>query len=350
MPPEKKRKHTPGWKSLLKGDPLEWLLEPDNPSVRYLTLRNILEKPDSSSIVKKAKRGIMKTAPVTEILKLQSDDGTWGKPESFYTGKYKSTVWQLIILAALEADGNDERIRKACEFIMGHSMDRESGGYAMHRSLKSGGGRHSEVIACLTGNMLWALIRFGYVDDPGVKRGVDWIVRYQRFDDGIAVAPMGWPYDRFEICWGKHTCHMGVVKNLKALAEIPTEKRSQKVKATIEKCAEFLLIHHIHKRSHDLKKVSKPGWKKFGFPLMYQTDILEILSILTDLGYKDNRMQEAIDLLISKQNDQGRWIMENSFNDRTLIPVEKKGDASKWITLHALRVIKNYYSGNINPK
>ena len=99
---------------------------------------------------------------------------------------------------------------------------------------------------------------------------------------------------------------MSVVKMLKALAEIPSEKRSKEVKKTIKMGCEFMLKHHIHKRSHNLEKVSKPSWRKFGFPLMYQTDALEILDILTKLGYKDKRMQEAIDLVLSKQNNQGR--------------------------------------------
>jgi hypothetical protein len=99
---------------------------------------------------------------------------------------------------------------------------------------------------------------------------------------------------------------MGVVKALKALAEIPFNQRNKEVKKTIEEGVEYLLKHHIYKRSHDLSRVSKPGWLRLGFPLMYQTDVLEILGILTRLGYHDERMQDAIDLLISKQDNQGR--------------------------------------------
>ena len=36
-----------------------------------------------------------------------------------------------------------------------------------------------------------------------------------------------------------------------------------------------MLLHHIYRRSHDTAKTSKPGWLKFGFPLMYQTEALE---------------------------------------------------------------------------
>ncbi len=332
------------WKFVLKADPTDWLLETDNPSVRYFALTDVLDKSENDSEVKKAKGEIMEVGVVPKILAKQKDEGFWEAPESFYTAKYKGTVWQLIILAELGANGKDERIRKACEFILENSQDRESGGFSIWVSAKTGEGRHSGVIPCLTGNMVWSLIRFGYLGDPRVKRGIDWITTYQRFDDGIKEAPKGWPYDRYKICWGKHSCHMGVVKALKALAEVPASKRDEKVKGTIERGVEYMLKHHIHKRSHDLSRVSKPGWLRFGFPLMYQTDALEILGILTKLGYRDKYMQEAVDLVVFKQDDQGRWMLESTFNGRFQANIEQKGKPSKWITLNALRTLKGFYS------
>ena len=136
---------------------------------------------------------------------------------------------------------------------------------------------------------------------------------------------------------------MGIVKNLNALAEILEEKRFENVKKTIQKAVEFILNHHIYKKSHNLKEIAKKEWLQFGFPLMWKIDPLEILDILTRLGYKDNRMQDAIDLVISKQNEQGRWILEKSFNGRVQANIERKGKESKWITLFALRVLKRYY-------
>ena len=332
------------WKSMLKEDPTDWLLEKDNPSVRYFTLTELLGKPETDPEVMEAKDEIMHIGVVPKILANQSDQGYWETPERFYTAKYKGTVWQLIILAELGADESDERIKKACEFILENSQDHESGGFSVWHSAKTGGGRHSGVIPCLTGNMVWSLIKFGFLEDSRVERGISWVTKYQRFDDGIDHVPKGWPYDKATGCFSKHSCHMGVVKALKALAAIPADKRSGDVKSTIEAAAEYLLIHHIHKRSHDLSRVSKPSWLKFSFPLMYQTDALEILGILTTLGYSDERMQEAVDLVISKQDDYGRWSLERTFNGRFQINIEQKGKPSKWITLNALKVLKRFYS------
>jgi hypothetical protein len=331
------------WKSVLKADSTGWLLETDNPSVRYFALTDILEKSEKESEVKGAKRDIMEAGVVPRILAKQRKEGYWEAPERFYTAKYKGTVWQLMILAELGADGSDERIKKAGEFILQNSQSPEDGAFSIWRSTRTRGGRSSGVIPCLTGNMVWSLIRFGYLEDPRVKRGIDWIAAYQRFDDGVEKKLKDWPYERWEACWGRHSCHMGVVKALKALTEIPDEKRSRKVKNTIEEGVEYLFKHHIYKRSHDLQRISKPKGLRFGFPLMYQTDILEILGILTSLGYRDKRLQEAVDLVASKQDEQGRWVLESTFNGRFQTNIEQKGKPSKWITLRALRVLKKFY-------
>jgi len=335
------------WKSYLSSDTTEWLLEKNNPSVRYFTLHDLLEKPWADPEVKEAKKDIMKTGVVPVILAKQKKEGYWEEPERFYHAKYKGAVWQLMILAEHGADQNNDQIRKACEFILASSQDLESGGFAYSSSTRTGGGRHSEVVPCLTGNMVWSLIRLGYLEDPRLQQGIEWITTYQRFDDGINELPKGWPYDRLKTgCLGKHTCHMGAVKTLKALTEIPEKKRSAAAKQTIEKGVEYLLLHHVFKSSHDLNRVPKPGWLNFGFPLMYQTDVLEILGILTQLGYKDKRMQEAIDVVISKQDNKGRWILENTFNGRYQTSIEQKGKPSKWITMHALNVLKRFITMN----
>lgn len=331
------------WRSLLNYDPTEWLLRDDNPSVRYFTLRDILGKLGDNSEVAKAREDIMAVGAVPAILTSQDKNGFWVNDRSFYKAKYKGTVWQLIVLAELGADGKDERVRKACEFILDNSQDRESGGFSQSAAVKAGGGRHGEVIPCLTGNMAFSLIRLGYLDDPRLWQGIRWMTTYQRFEDGDGEAPQVWPYDKYEMCWGRHTCHMGVVKALKALAEIPVDRRTVDVNKAIKAGVEYMLIHHIYKRSHNLDRVSKPGWRKFGFPLMYQTDVLEILGILTGLGYRDERMQEAVDLLASKQDEQGKWKLENTFNGRLQVDIEEIGKPSKWVTLNALRVLKRYY-------
>ncbi len=335
------------WKSYLKSDPTEWLLEEHNPSVRYFTLIEIMNQNESDSKVKEAKEKIMAEGIAPKILSKQKDGGYWEMAENFYIRtKYKGTVWQIIVLAELGADGRDKRIQKTCEFILENSQDKSSGSFAYYNN--GNGGDQNKILPCLTGNMLWSLIKFGYLTDSRIQQGINWIVNYQRFDDGLEPAPDKWPYNvgskKGEACWGKHTCYMCVVKNLKALSEIPTNMRTEGVRNVIKKAVEYLLVHHIYKQSHNLNAIAKQEWTQFGFPLMWKTDALEVLEILTRLGCKDDRMQDAIDLIISKQNENGRWILEKTFNGRMQANIEQKGKESKWLTLKAMKVLKGFYN------
>lgn len=326
--------------NLPKPIPLEWLLEEENPTVRYLTLTEILDRDRDSAEAQAAKEEIMRTGLVPKILGRQNPGGYWEKAEDFYIRtKYRGTVWTLILLAELGAAGSDERVKKACEFILERSQERESGGFSYLGSKKRGG-QHSAVLPCLTGNMVWSLIRFGYASDPRVRSAVEWIGTYQRFDDGALRAPGGWPYSRYQSCWGKHSCHLGVVKALKALAEIPVGERTKGVEQVIERGAEYLLRHHLYKRSHNLDRVAKPKWLKLSFPWMANTDVLEMALILSRLGYRDERMKEALDLIVSKQDKQGRWPLEETYSGRLQVAVERKGKPSKWVTLRACLVLK----------
>lgn len=327
---------------ITKQETIDWLLEKDNPSVRYYTFIDLLNKPESNKEVVDAKNAIFTSGIVPKILEKQHKEGYWGNSKSFYTEKYKGTVWQLMILAELGTNSSNQQIKNACEFVLQISQEPESGAFSYRKNVKETGGAKNDIIPCLTGNMLWSLIKHGMVEDPRIQKGIDWICRYQRADDGDTKTPAGWPYERYEMCWGKHTCHMGVVKSLKALAAIPQKEKTKPINKKIECLAEYLLKHRIYKKSHNLKTTSRPGWLKPGFPLMYQTDILEILEILTDLGYKDPRMQDALDVLKSKMTIDGRWKLENTFNGKMIADIEEKGKDSKWITLKALKILNNF--------
>lgn len=318
---------------------VDWLLEPENPAVRYLTLTEILGRSHRHADVQRARSAIMRVGVVPAILDLQAPEGCWGKPEFFYTGKYRSTVWQLIVLAEHCADGSDERVRRACEFVLGNSQDPTSGGFSMRRAKRASGGLPDEVIPCLTGNMVYCLLRLGYFGDERVRRGIEWLTRFLRFDDGDSAPPRGWPYARWEMCYGRHSCFMGVVKGLKALAAIPADGRSAAVQRTIDAGVEFLLRHHVYRQSHNLAQVAKPGWTRFGFPRMYQTDTLEIALLLVSLGKHDERLRDALGLIQSRREPDGRWLLQDTLNGKFQVDIEHKGRPSKWITLNALRTL-----------
>jgi hypothetical protein len=102
---------------------IEWLLEENNPSVRFCTLTSLLDRSLDDREVRKTKKTIMEYGIVPEILGRQNSDGTWGIREKFYNQKYTGTVWNLLILAEMTADPADQRIKNACEFVLKHSQE-----------------------------------------------------------------------------------------------------------------------------------------------------------------------------------------------------------------------------------
>ena len=103
------------------------------------------------------------------------------------------------------------------------------------------------------------------------------------------------------------------------------------------------------KREQYLKKYGrgentpKPGWLKFGFPMHYNSNILEALNVLADAGIKyEERMISALDVLKNAADEEKKWKMKFSLNGKMWIDVEKKGKPSRWITYQALYVLKHF--------
>ena len=92
-----------------------------------------------------------------------------------------------------------------------------------------------------------------------------------------------------------------------------------------------------------MRSTTKPSrsWFRFGFPVFYVTDVLQNLESLTSFGYgADPRLAAAMDLVSSKQDGDGRWKMEYTYNGKTWVDIEEKRKPSKWVTLRALRVLR----------
>jgi hypothetical protein len=166
------------WLSMLKEDPLPWLLEESTPAVRHLALRQILDQPEDAPEVRQACAAAMRADPIAAILAAQQPAGFWVKPGPGYTPKYRGTVWQLIFLDQMGADGSDAQVQAACDYVLAHSQAK-TGGFACWE----GGSRENAppppalAIHCLNGNLLRALIGFGRLEDERVQRAIDWQAR-----------------------------------------------------------------------------------------------------------------------------------------------------------------------------
>jgi hypothetical protein len=161
-----------GWLDALRGNPVPWLLDEAAPAVRHLALRQLLGASRDDPSVVSARAAAMRADPIAAILAAQDPAGWWGRPGSGYGPKYASTVWSLVFLDQLGADGADPRIRAGCAYLLDHTVT-TNGGFG---AVASGEGRPapSTVIHCLNGNLVRALIGLGWLDDARVGRAISW--------------------------------------------------------------------------------------------------------------------------------------------------------------------------------
>ena len=340
----------------IKDDVIHWLLEDENPPVRYLALTKLLNLPETASEVRQTRARFMEYDVTQGILKhsqefWKDDDRAYWK----YTGKY----WQLIFLGQFMADGKDPRIAEGTHDILKKRK----------WVMKSGG-------QCLTANLLTAFRRLGYGDHPVVIEETEALANRIVTDRGIKCTAMD--------CSLLSHCYMAVLKILLLLAEIPAQKRSVNVNLAIALLVQTLLENEVYvyvpsarkewrkildkapKRadlpegetvknwifkqkdafldSHDLSaRIAKQGWVNFGFPLHYNSDILEAMYAMALLETPMTpQLKRPLEIIRDKMTPDGKWVMENSLNGKMWADVEEKGKPSKWITYFALYVQNHF--------
>lgn len=313
---------------------LDWLLKEDQPSVRYLALTQLEGRKERDAEVRRTKARIPTTGWVAEILSRRDPAGWWAREKSLYTPKYISTNWNLLALSDLGATRAIPEVRDSCELWMARSP-LEGGGVGGFSN------RHGHL--CYTGNMARALIRFGYGNDPRVRKALEWLVR-------TANPKGGWT------CWsfgeGPTTGRtLDSWEGLSAFAALPRSKWSRAMKECVERGAEFYLERELHRQGGRYAP-----WYRFHWPMHYYYDLLVGLDVLTALGYgSDRRLEYALSLLKKKQRADGRWNLDAVHPDSSgavarwfkahptqrPIPLafEQVGRPSKMITLRALSVL-----------
>lgn len=309
-------------------DALEWLLDEDQPSIRYRALMQLLGKPEDDAEVRASRDEITARGWAADILANQDPKGWWVDGERLYLPKYLSSNWMLLVLADLGVTKEDPRTRKACDLWI-KRFAKEDGGFGMDNSSRS----H----LCVVGNTARALVQFGYADHPKVKSAFEWLVKNADKKGGWSCFGSGRNLDSWE--------------PLSAFAVYPREKWTEGMKRVVEQGAEFFLQRELHRQGDRYEP-----WYRTHYPNHYYYDLLVGLDVLTALGYTDDpRLKFGVTWLKKKRRADGRWNLDAVHPDvegsmlewvrkhpkyYTPFALETVGEPSKMITLRALQVLK----------
>ncbi|HET9521039.1 MAG TPA: hypothetical protein VFO73_08345 [Candidatus Limnocylindrales bacterium] len=335
------------WTAHLRADPLTWLLEPGDPAVRHLALRQMLDCPPDDPDVIASRRAAMRVDPIAAILAAQQPDGHWEKPGPGYATKYRGTVWQLIFLDQLGADPADPGVRRAAEYVLSHSLA-VTGGFGASGAMTAAP-PPSSVIHCLNGNVLRALIGLGWLDDERVGRAIDWQARAITGEGRDRWYASGTCGPGFACAANERLpCAWGAIKALGALARIPAQQRSPIVTRAIDAGVAFLLSRDPADADYPAgwgNRRPNGSWFKPGFPSGYVADVLQNLEVLVELGRaKDPRLGRAVEWLLARQDAEGHWPNAYAYNGKTWVDFERQGTPSKWVTLRACRVVRAVFA------
>jgi hypothetical protein len=309
------------WTKALKADPTDWLLEDDNPVVRYWTLRDLVDAPSRRVAV--ARRGAQESEVATEVLRQQKPRGHWEAPRNMHAPHYTATIYQLSLLGDLGLAAEDERVARGVEAVL--QTQRDDGGFPGHNPDRCSYGPYD------IGLIVRFMHQFGLGADPRVERMCRWIESHQTSDGGWIGAqgdcrpsPAGCLNAAANVLWG-----LGAAGGFAGTA-------------VARKGLEF-----VTQATASLP----PGARQFSYPQFWNfwVDDVKLAEIYLGLGVapEEPPLKRILGKILARQRKDGRWSERrgpypdnkpNSTRLRRLFP--RKAQASKWVTAKAMIALK----------
>ena len=308
---------------------LDWLLDSD-PAIRWQVLQDLAHAP--VEVVEAERARVVTEGWGARLLALQGEDGQWAGGACFPARKlqpvppepgqpWTATLPTLQLLRDFGVDPQASRVRWAVAQVRDHCRWEHAG-----QPFFSG-----EVEPCINGRTVALGVYFGQNVDGVVSRLLD-----EQLGDG------GWN------CEAENgSVHSSFATTINVLEGLLAHERatggSAESIAARRRGEEYLLERRLFRRK-STGEIVNPAWLQFSFPIRWHYDVLRALEYFRSVGNApDPRMDEAIDLLRSKQQPNGTWLLENTHPGKVHFALEHvDGQPSQWNTLRALRVLRWY--------
>ena len=313
----------------------DWLLD-SVPSIRWQTLRDLVDAP--AGIVDAERSRVAAEGWGARLLDLQGEDGQWDQGALFPRGReyfsspeasrdegqpWTATEPTLTLLRLFGIDPGSERVRQGVERVRDHS--RWEHGLEPFFA--------GEVEPCINGRTVALGAYFGQDVDGIVARLID-----DQLEDG------GWNCEA-ENGSVRSSFH-STINVLEGLLEHERATGGSRESSAARRRGEEYLLERCLFRRKTTGEVVDDAYLQFSFPTHWHYDVLRALEYFRTTGDSpDPRITEAIQLLRSKQQPDGTWLLENTHPGKVHFTLEDgDGRPSRWNTLRALRVLRWYDS------
>ncbi len=299
---------------------IDWLLQGD-PSIRWQVLRDLLDAPLETVHVEQQK--VVMEGWGARLLARQNEDGRWSK--GLYSPKWTSTTYTLLLLRSLGLPPGHPAALRGLDQLLA-AADPHYPGMVIWRSIK-----HSDI--CVDAMILAMLAYFQHPTDQ-VRRLQEHLLAHQ-------IPDFGWNCEDHRGV--HHSSFHTTISVLEALLEC--EHNGQAISGAtraMESGREFLLQHRLF-RSHRTGEIVDERMQRFSFPCRWYYDVLRALDhFQAARAPYDPRLDDALELLLKKRLQDGRWKVENRHPGRVFFEMEEIGHPSRWNTLRALRVLRHF--------
>jgi len=304
---------------------IRWLLDSD-PSIRWQVMRDLIGAPVEEIAAERAR--VATEGAGARLLALQGADGRWGG--AAWNRGWDSTMHVLMLLRDMGLDSASDQARRAVDRV----RDRVTWNGCGPRECEGNAFFQGEFEPCINGQVAAVGAYFGH-DVRGI---VDRLLAEQ-LPDG------GWNCEAANR--SMRSSFNTTICVLEALLEYERAVGgSQEVIGARLRGQEYLLERHLFRRRSTgevIERDRKGGtaWTSFAFPTWWHYDLLRGLEYLRNAGAApDERVAEAIDLVVSKREVDGRWLLETRYPGVMPVETDKgQGRPSRWNTLRALRVL-----------
>lgn len=296
---------------------LDWLLDSD-PAMRWQVMRDLTDAPAAEVAAERAR--VAREGWGAQLLAAQGADGQWSG--GAYFPEWTATTITLQLLRQFGVDPTTEAVRRAIVRVQANSRwEHDNEPYF-----------EGEVEPCINGQALAIGAYFG--EDA---RGIVNRLLAEQMEDG------GWNCEQENgSTRGSFDTTINVLEGLLAFER--ATGGDAEAAAARNRGQEYLLERKMFRRLSTGEAItpSSTDWLAFSFPYAWHYDVLRGLDYLREAGVApDERVAEVLDIVASKRDAQGRWRLDRAHHDQLLVDLgEREGEPSRWITLHALRVLR----------
>ncbi len=243
----------------------------------------------------------------------------------------RTYLWRLTELSEIPYVERLDAIQDMLKILLKYSTNDE--GFSLR-------GTSDGLTACHNSMITTVLIKLNYPDQSLIRKGIDWILKYQMMGRNQKSTWKGTDlYTKWGGCMKATPCFYGVVKATLALSEFSrkfgeTLEKPEKtiLQKKLEEGLNYILSHNLYQKLSNQQPIEDSIISTF-YPFPYRTNLVELLHLMKQNNLlQDPRCNRAIELLRKKKRKDGYWQVDKTYMKSSWVEFDIPKHPGLWVT------------------